>query len=113
MVGCLKKEKPPMVSLLTIVSNCKCYLNIIRHPQGRVGQPSILLKIPINMERFAAMSLFQPSNLRRAISESMDKTTKRMKYHLLGTMMGVPHTIMARNLGLLGFDFVFVDAQHA
>ncbi|KAJ5396200.1 uncharacterized protein N7487_010503 [Penicillium crustosum] len=65
------------------------------------------------MERFAAMSLFQPSNLRRAISESMDKTTKRMKYHLLGTMMGVPHTIMARNLGLLGFDFVFVDAQHA
>ncbi|OJJ30831.1 hypothetical protein ASPWEDRAFT_175935 [Aspergillus wentii DTO 134E9] len=64
------------------------------------------------MDRFQAMSLFQPSNLRRAISESMDKETKRINYHLLGTVLGVPHTTMARTLALLGFDFVIVDAQH-
>jgi 2-keto-3-deoxy-L-rhamnonate aldolase RhmA len=32
--------------------------------------------------------------------------------HLMGTIVSIPHTISARTLAVLGYDFVMIDAQH-
>ncbi|KAJ5096450.1 hypothetical protein NUU61_005806 [Penicillium alfredii] len=57
------------------------------------------------MERFQALSLFQPSNFNAAISRDNDG-------HVFGSMLGIPHPQAARIVAMLGFDFIFVDTLH-
>ncbi|KAH7205197.1 macrophomate synthase [Fusarium oxysporum] len=64
------------------------------------------------MDRFRALSLFQPSNLNGAIGASNDEGPTERPPHLFGAMLGIPHTQMARIVAVLGFDFIFVDTLH-
>lgn len=32
--------------------------------------------------------------------------------HLMGTIVSIPHTISARTVAVLGYDFMIIDAQH-
>ncbi|KAM0541945.1 hypothetical protein ACHAPJ_013007 [Fusarium lateritium] len=62
------------------------------------------------MDRYRALSLFQPSNLNGAIGVGDGHgPTER---HLFGAVLGIPHTQMARLVAVLGFDFIFVDCLH-
>ncbi|GIK03903.1 hypothetical protein Aspvir_007978 [Aspergillus viridinutans] len=63
------------------------------------------------MEDYRAASLFQPSNLAKALEDTMDPSSGRPT-HLMGTFVSVPHTISARTLAVLGYDCVLIDAQH-
>ncbi|RHZ61121.1 hypothetical protein CDV55_107092 [Aspergillus turcosus] len=63
------------------------------------------------MEDYSAASLFQPSNLAKALEDTMDPSSGRPT-HLMGTIVSIPHTISARTLAVLGYDFVMIDAQH-
>ena len=63
------------------------------------------------MEQHKALSLFQPSNLAKAIRLTQDPSSNAPK-HLLGSIMAFPHTKVARSVAVLGFDFVLVDALH-
>ncbi|KAF7125366.1 hypothetical protein CNMCM5793_001544 [Aspergillus hiratsukae] len=63
------------------------------------------------MEDYRAASLFQPSNLAKALEDTMDPSSGRPT-HLMGTVVLIPHTISARTLAVLGYDFVMIDAQH-
>lgn len=63
------------------------------------------------MEDYCAASLFQPSNLAKALEVTMDPSSGKST-HLLGTILSIPHTITARTLAVLGYDFVMIDAQH-
>jgi 2-keto-3-deoxy-L-rhamnonate aldolase RhmA len=63
------------------------------------------------MEDYCAASLFQPSNLAKALEDTMDPSSGRPT-HLMGTIVSIPHTISARTLAVLGYDFVMIDAQH-
>ncbi|KAF2128276.1 HpcH/HpaI aldolase/citrate lyase family protein [Dothidotthia symphoricarpi CBS 119687] len=62
------------------------------------------------MESYRAHSLFQPSDLARAIRQTMDPT-KPYSY-LYGSIMAFPHTMVARTIAVTGMDFVMVDALH-
>ena len=65
------------------------------------------------MERFRALSLFQPSNLNAAVGADSNNTERdELPQHLFGAMLGIPHTQMARVVAVLGFDFIFVDTLH-
>jgi 4-hydroxy-2-oxoheptanedioate aldolase len=64
------------------------------------------------MDRFRALSLFQPSNLNGAIGAADYEGDHARPQHIFGCMLGIPHTQMARLVAVLGFDFVFVDALH-
>lgn len=63
------------------------------------------------MEHYRAHSLFQPSNLAEAIASTIDDSGA-CKSHLYGSIMSFPHTVVARTVSVLGFDFVMVDALH-
>jgi 2-keto-3-deoxy-L-rhamnonate aldolase RhmA len=63
------------------------------------------------MEDYSAASLFQPSNLAKALADTMDQSSGRPT-HLMGTFVSIPHTISARTLAVLGYDCVMIDAQH-
>lgn len=63
------------------------------------------------MEDYRASSLFQPSNLAKALEDTMNSSSGGPT-HLLGTIVSIPHTISARTLAVLGYDFVMIDAQH-
>ncbi|GFF51086.1 5-keto-4-deoxy-D-glucarate aldolase [Aspergillus udagawae] len=63
------------------------------------------------MEDYRAASLFQPSNLAKALADTMDPSSGR-PIHLMGTFVSIPHTISARTLAVLGYDCVMIDAQH-
>ncbi|KAJ6017542.1 hypothetical protein N7451_000921 [Penicillium sp. IBT 35674x] len=63
------------------------------------------------MEDYRAASLFQPSNLVKALEDTMDPSSGRSS-HLMGSIIAIPHTISARTLAVLGYDFVMIDAQH-
>jgi 2-keto-3-deoxy-L-rhamnonate aldolase RhmA len=62
------------------------------------------------MDDYRAGSLFQPSNLAKALEDTFDPSAGRPT-HLFGTIVALPHTISARTLAALGYDFVMVDAQ--
>ena len=62
------------------------------------------------MESFRAASLFQPSNLVKAIEQTMDPS--RGSSYLYGSILAFPHTMVARTIAVLGLDFVMVDALH-
>ncbi|RCI11363.1 hypothetical protein L249_7667 [Ophiocordyceps polyrhachis-furcata BCC 54312] len=62
------------------------------------------------MERFQALSLFQPPNFVAAIDPRRDGEEQK---HLFGCVLAIPHTQAARIVAVLGFDFVFVDTLHA
>ncbi|RGP69257.1 macrophomate synthase [Fusarium longipes] len=64
------------------------------------------------MDRFRALSLFQPSNLNGAIGAGEYEGSHARPRHVFGCMLGIPHTQMARLVAVLGFDYVFVDALH-
>ncbi|KAM0394575.1 hypothetical protein ACHAPZ_009855 [Fusarium culmorum] len=64
------------------------------------------------MDRFRALSLFQPSNLNGAIGAADYDGSHERPQHIFGCMLGIPHTQMARLVAVLGFDFVFVDTLH-
>ncbi|RDA87575.1 hypothetical protein CP532_3939 [Ophiocordyceps camponoti-leonardi (nom. inval.)] len=63
------------------------------------------------MERFQALSLFQPPNFVAAIDPRRDEESYGK--HLFGCVLAIPHTQAARIVAVLGFDFVFVDTLHA
>jgi 2-keto-3-deoxy-L-rhamnonate aldolase RhmA len=63
------------------------------------------------MEKFRALSLFQPHNLVKAIEETLDPKSDSPK-HLYGSIMALPHTVTARSVAVLGFDFIMIDALH-
>ncbi|KAF8586953.1 HpcH/HpaI aldolase/citrate lyase family protein [Ramaria rubella] len=63
------------------------------------------------MQHLQAGSLFQPSNLAKAIRSTLDPSSGGPS-HLFGAAMFFPHTTIARTLAVLGFDFVMVDALH-
>jgi hypothetical protein len=65
-----------------------------------------------NMDRFRALSLFQPSNLNGAIGAADYEGSHERPERLFGAMLGIPHTQMARLVAVLGFDFIFVDTLH-
>jgi hypothetical protein len=64
-----------------------------------------------NMQDYRAASLFQPSNLAKAIEQTMDPSSGAAPY-LFGSIISIPHTIVARTVAVLGQDFIMVDAQH-
>ncbi|KAG8666683.1 hypothetical protein FPOAC2_11799 [Fusarium poae] len=64
------------------------------------------------MDRFRALSLFQPSNLNGAIGAADYEGDHERPKHVFGCMLGIPHTQMARLVAVLGFDFIFVDTLH-
>jgi hypothetical protein len=68
----------------------------------------------LTMDRYRATSLFQPSNLNAALGITKNEPHQEIEppQHLFGTVLGIPHTQMARLVGVLGFDFVFVDTLH-
>ncbi|KAL2830495.1 HpcH/HpaI aldolase/citrate lyase family protein [Aspergillus cavernicola] len=63
------------------------------------------------MKRYCAASLFQPPNLVKALENTM-KPGPGHPTHLMGTIVSIPHTISARTVAVLGYDFVMIDAQH-
>ncbi|RAQ79793.1 HpcH/HpaI aldolase/citrate lyase family protein, partial [Aspergillus flavus] len=63
------------------------------------------------MEDYRAASLFQPSNLAKALEDTMDPSSGRPT-QLMGTFVSIPHTISARTLAVVGYDCVLIDAQH-
>ncbi|RKF61697.1 4-hydroxy-2-oxovalerate aldolase [Erysiphe neolycopersici] len=63
------------------------------------------------MQSYRAHSLFQPSNLVAAISSTIDDSGVCTD-HLYGSIMAIPHTVVARTVSMLGFDFVMIDALH-
>lgn len=63
------------------------------------------------MEKYRAHSLFQPSNLAKAVASTIDGEGDCIG-HLYGSIMALPHTVVARTTSVLGFDFIFVDALH-
>ncbi|KAH8424792.1 HpcH/HpaI aldolase family protein [Aspergillus melleus] len=63
------------------------------------------------MENYRAASLFQPSNLVKALEDTM-KPAPDHPTHLMGTIISIPHTISARTVAVLDYDFVMIDAQH-
>ena len=65
------------------------------------------------MEQFRASSLFQPTNFVAAIEYRKDSRQDDRPEHLFGAAMMIPNTVIARAIAVLGFEFVFVDAQHA
>jgi 4-hydroxy-2-oxoheptanedioate aldolase len=69
-------------------------------------------KKSLNMDRFRALSLFQPSNLNGAIGAADYEGSHERPEHIFGCMLGIPHTQMARLVAVLGFDFIFVDTLH-
>jgi hypothetical protein len=71
-----------------------------------------LSKKSLNMDRFRALSLFQPSNLNGAIGAADYEGSHERPEHIFGCMLGIPHTQMARLVAVLGFDFIFVDTLH-
>ncbi|KAE8385960.1 Pyruvate/Phosphoenolpyruvate kinase-like domain-containing protein [Aspergillus alliaceus] len=62
------------------------------------------------MENYCAESLFQPSNLVKAL-ENTTRPPPGYSIHLMGTIVSIPHIVSARTVAVLGYDFV-VDAQH-
>ena len=66
------------------------------------------------MDRFRALSHFQPSNFNAAIGVGTNEPHDQadLPQHLFGAMLGIPHTQMARIVAVLGFDFIFVDTLH-
>lgn len=67
---------------------------------------------PVKMNAYRAMSLFQPSNFALAIEQTQDPSSSAPK-HLLGCIMSFPHTMVARSIAVLGFDYVMIDALHS
>ena len=65
----------------------------------------------MGMKKFRALSLFQPSNLTKAIADTMDEEGNTIG-HLYGSIMALPHTVVARTTSVLGFDFIMLDALH-
>ncbi|CAD6498768.1 BgTH12-04428 [Blumeria graminis f. sp. triticale] len=63
------------------------------------------------MEKYRAHSLFQPSNLAKAASLTLDNSGSCTS-HLYGAVISVPHTVSARVTAVLGFEFVMIDASH-
>ncbi|ETW74982.1 hypothetical protein HETIRDRAFT_332496 [Heterobasidion irregulare TC 32-1] len=63
------------------------------------------------MQHLRASSLFQPSNLSKAIRDTLDPSS-RGPTHLFGSIMAFPHHVVARSVAVLGFDFVLIDALH-
>jgi 2-keto-3-deoxy-L-rhamnonate aldolase RhmA len=63
------------------------------------------------MEKFRALSLVQPHNLAKAIEQTLDLTSDSPK-HLYGSIMALPHTVTARSVAVLGFDYIMIDALH-
>ncbi|KAJ5425874.1 HpcH/HpaI aldolase/citrate lyase family protein [Penicillium sp. CMV-2018d] len=65
------------------------------------------------MEKYRAASFFQPSNLAKALQDTMNPAPlPGNPTHLLATIVSIPHTISARTLAVLGYDLVMIDAQH-
>lgn len=65
------------------------------------------------MDQYRASSLFQPTNFVAAIETRNDGRQDDRPKHLFGAAMMIPSTVIARAVAVLGFEFVFVDAQHA
>ncbi|KAB8211531.1 HpcH/HpaI aldolase/citrate lyase family protein [Aspergillus parasiticus] len=65
----------------------------------------------MGMKHLRALSLFQPSNLNKAIRDTMDEEGNTVS-HLYGSIMALPHTVVARTTSVLGFDFIMLDALH-
>ena len=62
------------------------------------------------MEAYRAASLFQPSNLVKAIERTMDPSLEPS--YLYGSILALPHTMVARTIAVMGMDFVMIDALH-
>lgn len=65
----------------------------------------------MGLKHLRAHSLFQPSNLAKALADTLDEEGKTVS-HLYGSVISLPHTVVARTSSVLGFDFVMVDALH-
>ncbi|KAJ4165077.1 hypothetical protein LMH87_006724 [Akanthomyces muscarius] len=65
------------------------------------------------MQRYRASSLFQPSDFAAALGSGNDGSKEEFPGTLIGVALLIPHTQIARNLAILGFDFIFVDTLHA
>ncbi|CAD6498772.1 BgTH12-04432 [Blumeria graminis f. sp. triticale] len=63
------------------------------------------------MQEYRAHSLFQPSNLSKALTMTLDDSGCSIS-HIHGVTLSIPHTEMARIVSVLGYDFVMVDASH-
>lgn len=68
-------------------------------------------QVTMGMQNLRAHSLFQPSNLAKAIADTMDEEGNTVS-HLYGSIMALPHTVVARTSSVLGFDFIMLDALH-
>lgn len=64
------------------------------------------------MEHFRALSLYQPPNFVEAIKPCPDGQQDEKPEYLLGVLMTIPHSQTARIVGVIGFDFIFVDTLH-
>lgn len=64
------------------------------------------------MERFRALSLYQPSNFAEAISPCPDEHQDEKPEYMFGVLMTIPHAQAARIVAVIGFDFIFVDTLH-
>jgi 2-keto-3-deoxy-L-rhamnonate aldolase RhmA len=78
------------------------------------GLVGFLPTSPATMDRFRALSLFQPANLNAAIGAANNEPHGEIErpQHMFGAMLGIPHTQMARLVAVLGFDFIFIDTLH-
>ncbi|THC89026.1 hypothetical protein EYZ11_011532 [Aspergillus tanneri] len=65
----------------------------------------------MGLKHLRALSLFQPSNLAKAVADTMDEEGNTVS-HLYGSIMALPHTVVARTTSVLGFDFIMLDALH-
>ncbi|KAA8894296.1 HpcH/HpaI aldolase/citrate lyase family protein [Sphaerosporella brunnea] len=65
------------------------------------------------MQQHRALSLFQPSNLAKAIEGTLDPSSGVPISHLFGSVVALPHTTIARSVAVLGLDFVMIDALHS
>ncbi|KAF8542581.1 HpcH/HpaI aldolase/citrate lyase family protein [Trichophaea hybrida] len=63
------------------------------------------------MQHHRAYSLFQPSNLAKAIEQTLEPSSGAPS-HLFGSIMAFPHTVVARSVAVLGLDFVMIDSLH-
>lgn len=62
------------------------------------------------MQAYRATTLFQPSNLSRAIADTVNPEKKLS--HLYGSALTFPCAMVARTIASLGLDFVMIDALH-
>ncbi|RKF63154.1 4-hydroxy-2-oxovalerate aldolase [Golovinomyces cichoracearum] len=63
------------------------------------------------MDSYRAQSLFQPSNFAGAVAQTLNDSGECIR-HLYGSIMSFPHTVVARTVSVLGFDYVMIDALH-